>query len=222
MIYVVYGFLFGFVVPYIARRFQKFMPATLAYGLVRIFKPVKRAKKSSLKKKILFSKYFWRSFMYGLVTASLSGLAFYHFGALYIWWCLAFFWLLLLLAEIDWKMQLLPDILTYPLLLLGLVFSMFAGQWVGIGESVIGAFVGYFLPIIVSLFFVWKKSDAFGGGDIKVLSAIGAWIGFEGLLYAVILSTVLFFVEALIRRKRIGAYGLSIAIASIAVAFYCF
>ena len=221
MMYAVYGFLFGFVIPYLGRRFNKFMPATFAYALVRIFKPVKVSKKNSMKKKELVSQYFWRSFMYGLVNAAFSFLAFYLFGEEYIWWSLAFIWILLLLAEVDLRMQLLPDILTLPLLLLGFAFAVFVGQWVGSVDSIIGALVGYFLPVIASLFFVWKKPDAFGGGDVKLLSAVGAWVGFELLMYVIVLSTVFFFIEALARGRRIGAYGPSIALASIVIAF-CF
>ena len=42
MIYALSGLLFGLLIPYMSRRFAKFMPATLAYALYRIVKPVRR------------------------------------------------------------------------------------------------------------------------------------------------------------------------------------
>ena len=45
MIYAVYGFVAGFLIPYMSRRFAKFMPATPAYALYRLVKPNKTARK---------------------------------------------------------------------------------------------------------------------------------------------------------------------------------
>ena len=42
MFYTILGFLLGFSIPYISRRFAKFMPATFAYALYRIFTPNKK------------------------------------------------------------------------------------------------------------------------------------------------------------------------------------
>ena len=36
MSYIFWGFLFGVLIPYMARRFAKFMPATAAYALYRL------------------------------------------------------------------------------------------------------------------------------------------------------------------------------------------
>ena len=36
MWYAVYGFVFGMLIPYMARRFSKFMPATMAYAVYRL------------------------------------------------------------------------------------------------------------------------------------------------------------------------------------------
>ena len=41
MSYIFWGFLFGVLSPYMARRFAKFMPATAAYALYRLLWPVK-------------------------------------------------------------------------------------------------------------------------------------------------------------------------------------
>ncbi len=219
MIYAVYGFLFGMLVPAMARKFEKFMPATAAVAVWSLFKIAKKPKAKRARHSVLTKKLAWRSVVYGFVVSGISYLAAYKFGTEHIAWYLFFFWSLFLLSEIDARMYLLPDVLTIPLLILGFAYAVFVSVWVGSGESVIGAIGGYFLPLIASLFVVWKHQNAFGGGDVKLLAAIGAWFGLEKLLYVIILSTVLFFIYALVKRRREGAYGPAISAAAIVVAF---
>ena len=224
MIYAVYGFVAGFLIPYMSRRFAKFMPATPAYALYRLVKPNKTARKVkfSTRYKQLKRKYLSRSLVYGALSALLSLLAFWRLGEEHLFWYLAFVWILLLLAEIDLKMLLLPDILTIPLLIGGFVFAAFFGVNVSAEESAAAAMAGYVLPVVATLLMLWRSVDAFGGGDIKLLAALGAWLGFEKLLYVIVVSAVLFILYAAIKRQRSGAYGPAIAIAGIIVAFYFF
>lgn len=228
MIYVVSGFLFGFFIPFIARRFAKFMPATPAYALYQILKPAKRVSRKKCAEnrtyQKLMRKYFMRSLGWAIVCSALSflcyaGLAGYKF--LQIWYigCL---WTLLLLSEIDKRMELLPDILTFPLLLAGFLVANISeiGAFVSPLESAIGATVGFIMPVIASAFLIWKNKDALGGGDIKLFSAIGAWVGAEHLLYIIILSCILFALESAFKKQRTGAFGPAIVAATIIIAFF--
>lgn len=223
MVYVLCGFLFGICIPYVSRRFEKFMPATFAFALYQTLKPLKSVSRSKRKSVPLYGKlkksFYCYSLFCGLVCAGISALAVRRFGISFIGWHLFFLWVLLLLSEIDRRMFLLPDILTIPLLVTGFVYSVVAGVWVNPAESAIGAAVGYVLPVIATLLLIWKDKDMFGGGDIKLLTAVGAWVGPEKLLYAVVLSTVLFGVYALLQKKRDGAYGPAIAVSAIVVVF---
>lgn len=224
MIYAVCGLVYGLLIPYMARRFAKFMPATPGYALYRMMKPVKNVsitkKKKNPKYMDLRSTLRRRSLMWGVGTAVLSYAAAWRFGTENLLWYLYFIWSLLLLTEIDWKMFLLPDILTVPLLILGFGYAVLVGTWVGPGESAFGAIFGYFMPVLASMLLVWKNREVFGGGDIKLLAALGAWFGLEKLLYVIVVSTILFLAYALLKRQREGAYGPAIAVAAIIVAFY--
>ncbi|MDR1026045.1 MAG: A24 family peptidase [Lactobacillus sp.] len=225
MIYAISGFIFGLLIPYISRRFEKFMPATGGYAIYRIVKPTKKVsttkKKSRDKYKKLAKSYLWRSIVWGIFCGALSYLTAFNYGEVNAIWYVGFFWSLLLLAEIDYRMMLLPDRITFPLLIAGFLYAVFVGQWVGVGESAIGAAYGYIIPVFASMLFVWKNKDVFGGGDIKLLAAVGAWVGLEKLAYVIVFSTILFMIYALVKKKRGGAYGPAIAVATIAVAF-CF
>lgn len=224
MIYAVSGFVFGLLIPYLARRFSKFMPATFAYGLYRIFRQNKKVSKAKRKNNHRYEKlmrrYLMRSLGWAIITSALSFLMIYQFGGYHCWWYLGLLWSLLLLTEIDYRMELLPDIITIPLLMMGFGFAVFAGDWATPQESAIGALGGYFIPVMASLFLVWKSPDAFGGGDIKLLAALGAWFGLENLIVIIVLACVIFGIYALIYKKRDAAFGPSIAVAAIAVAFY--
>lgn len=226
MFYAISGFIFGFCIPYIARRFAKFMPATFAYGLYRLIKPNKSVclakKQANNKYKKLCCRYFYRSLVWGCVCGLLSLAAYICFGESSLGWYLFFIWVLLLLSEIDYKIYLLPDILTVPLLLVGFLYAVFVGEWVVPAESAVGAFIGYFLPVIAALFLVWKNKDMFGGGDIKLLAGIGAWMGADKLIYVILVSVCVFGMYALLRKQRSGAFGPAIALAAIVIAFYFF
>lgn len=226
MFYAFFGFVFGCYIPYVARRFAKFMPATFAYAIVEIIRPyiktVSSYRSQDPRYRKLKNKFLWRSFIYGIITAVLSFVAFYHFGKSNILWHLFFFWALLLLTEIDIRMFLLPDILTVPLLIFGFVYSAFIGDWTYAADSAAGALLGYFMPVMASLALVWKNKDMFGGGDIKLLAAIGAWFGLEKIIYTILLSVILFALQSLALRQRSGAYGPAVAISAIIIALYFF
>jgi len=226
MSYAIYGFILGFIIPYLARRIAKISPASPSETLWRLFVP---SKHNSVKKRVhdkryhgLCKKYFWRSFMYGLVSAGLFYGAAEFFLSAGLGWVLAFFWSLLFLAEIDYRTYLLPDIVTVPLLIGGFFFSCYYGFWlIGI-ESAVGAIAGYILPVFAGLLIAWKHPDAFGGGDVKLLAAVGAWLGILPVIYTILLSCFLFAIFAFVMKRRAGAFGPAISIAAIMVAFYFF
>lgn len=210
------AFVFGFMTPYMARRFAKFMPVTLAGAVVELLRREKRHKgyrKSSLYKKLL-----WRSIVFGLFNAGLTFIAWFYFVKPQM--IIVFMWTLFLLAEIDKRMFVLPDILTIPLLLLGLAAAYGGEISIAIDDSLLGALAGYFLPVVASLLVVWYKKDAFGGGDIKLLAALGAWLGLIGLLLVITTASILGLVIALLQRKKSLAFGPMLAIVGILVAFF--
>ncbi len=218
--YAIIAFVFGCFVPYMARRFAKFMPATFAGALVELCRREKKLKVYRRLKQ--YKSLMWRSFMYGLLAAAVTVLAYQHFGSFGFVFMAAYLWILLLLAEIDWRTYLLPDILTVPLLLLGFWAVSLDMGLVSVTESALGAIVGYFLPTFASLLIVWRNKDAFGGGDIKLLSALGAWLGVEGLIYVIAAASIGGMLYVLIRRRSALAFGPMIALMGIVVAICLF
>ncbi len=99
-------------------------------------------------------------------------------------------WALIALTLIDLKKQLLPDSITMPLLWFGIFISLF-NIFTDLKSSVIGAIAGYL--ILWSVFHLFKlitKKDGMGYGDFKLLSALGAWVGFSYLPQIILISSV--------------------------------
>ena len=125
------------------------------------------------------------------LSGVLSGYAAWHFGP---GWTAAgailFLWILLALTFIDFDTQLLPDSLTLPLIWIGLLFNL-DGHLVDIKSAVIGAVAGYLaLWSVYWLFKLATGKEGMGYGDFKLLSAIGAWLGWQQLPLTILLSSV--------------------------------
>src|SRR2546422_6005192 len=97
---------------------------------------------------------------------------------------------LVALAYIDLDTWLLPHQITWPLLALGLASPLWNRQLTWI-ESFIGAAAGFALFAAIALFGEKVlKRDTMGWGDVWLLAAIGAWLGWPALLPVVLLSAV--------------------------------
>ena len=233
MSYVIYGFIFGCLIPYLARKLGKLISYSSGYVLVKIFIPTHILSFAKLKENPqymqLFYRYLMRSVGWGIFFAAVTALFVECFDGLYINWYLAFLWIMLLLVEIDKRFMLLPDVLTLPLLILGFGYASVNGNWLITPEpeimsiafnSFLGAVFGYLMPTVASMFIVWKYPDAFGGGDIKLLAAIGSWVGFEAIAYIILLSCMIFAVQCLIAKQKAGAFGPAIVYATLAIQIF--
>ncbi len=230
MNYILIGFIFGFSIPYLARRFSKFMPATFAYALYRIFsinKIVSKEKRQTNHKYTqLKHKYFMRSLGWGIITSAISFLLSLTIKPEETPWIIFFIIVLFILMEIDKRMLLLPDLLTIPLLISGFTYATFAGELLGYNtidatqNSALGAIFGYFIPVLASLFLIKKHPDVFGGGDIKLLSAVGSWLGFVNIPIVILLSCAIFAITCFINKQRQGAFGPAIVLASLITLFF--
>lgn len=104
---------------------------------------------------------------------------------------LVFTWMLLAMAGIDARTQLLPDSLTLPLLWLGLLLSSLP-LFVGARSAILGAAIGYAsLWLVYWGFKLLTGKEGMGYGDFKLLGALGAWMGPLALLPIILLSSLI-------------------------------
>ena len=100
-------------------------------------------------------------------------------------WILAascvFGWWLLVLAIIDLRVFLLPDVLTFPLLAAGVAVS-YALAPSALADHLIGAAAGF--AVFAAIAFVYRRlrgHEGLGFGDAKLMAALGAWLAWQGL-----------------------------------------
>ena len=238
MTYVLSGFLFGCLIPYLARRIGKLMPASFGYILLKIWWPTHympwRKLKNNPQYMLLLRHYAMRALGWGIFTAAASYLFANIFAPStsgYAIWHVAFLWILLLLVEIDKRFMLLPDVLTLPLLIMGFMYASLDGPWIMFDcwpilspaqFSAFSAAFGFLMPTVASMFVVWRYPEAFGAGDIKLLAALGAWTGLSGISYIILGACIIFAVICLINRMRVGPFGPAIVYATLALCVLLF
>lgn len=97
---------------------------------------------------------------------------------------------LLLIAVIDAEHFWLPNILTLPLGAAGLAASAFIGPG-SLVDHLIGAGLGFgVLAGLAALYKRLRGRDGLGGGDARLLAAIGAWVGWAGLPSVVVWASL--------------------------------
>ena len=126
-----------------------------------------------------------------LMSALLSAVVAHRFGPeVQVLPALALTWSLLALSFIDAEHQLLPDVITLPMLWLGLLLSVFR-VFTDSTASILGAVAGYLSLWLVYQLFKWLTGrEGMGHGDFKLLALLGAWLGWAHLPQIILLSSL--------------------------------
>lgn len=123
---------------------------------------------------------------------------------------LLFFSLLVPIAFIDIDHRIIPDELSLGGLAAGILLSFLpGGDW---KASVVGALLGG--GILYGTAFLYekiRKAEGMGGGDIKLLAMIGAFLGWRGTLATIFLGAFLGAAGGLLAMRK-GGKGLKTAI----------
>lgn len=113
-----------------------------------------------------------------------------HHNFISIGLMLVFIAALTVLALIDARLKILPNKVTLPLLIVGLLLSL-TGYTVGWIDSVVGMAGGFlllYLPAI--LFSMISGRQGVGYGDFKLMAAVGAWLGWQPLPYIIFFAAI--------------------------------
>jgi leader peptidase (prepilin peptidase)/N-methyltransferase len=126
-----------------------------------------------------------------IVTAVIFVLHWYSFGpTVLLPLRLVFACALVVLFLIDLEHQILPDVITLPGIVTGVVCSLFLPP--GPVMSILGVLVGGgLLWAIAEAWFRLRKVDAMGFGDVKMLAMVGGWLGVKMVLVTFVLSSML-------------------------------
>jgi leader peptidase (prepilin peptidase)/N-methyltransferase len=95
---------------------------------------------------------------------------------------------MIVLFVIDLEHRILPDVITLPGIVLGLLFSFFMPP--GWRDSLIGlAAGGGTLWLMGEIYFRLRHEEGMGFGDVKMLAMIGAFLGWKLMLLTLILGS---------------------------------
>ena len=122
---------------------------------------------------------------------------------------------LIVITFVDLEHMIIPNVITYPGILLGILYNAISTDW-AISTELVGnfsfGFQNFFelvdkVPILDSLFGVIlgggillliayiyeavKKKQGMGIGDVKLLALIGAFLGWQGVFFVIFLSSIL-------------------------------
>ena len=105
-------------------------------------------------------------------------------------WTYAFVAIMIAITFIDWAHQIIPD----PLSLGGVVLG-----WIGAAvcleitlvESILGSLAGAGLILLIAVSYkLVRKADGMGGGDVKLMAMIGAFLGWKMILPVLFLAAL--------------------------------
>ena len=97
---------------------------------------------------------------------------------------------LLVVIFIEIHLQIIPDSISLPGIVIGFLFS-FVNPYVSWLDSLIGLVAGGgVLYLVALLYFLLRKQDGMGGGDIKLLAMLGAFLGWQSLPFIIFMSSV--------------------------------
>ncbi len=92
---------------------------------------------------------------------------------------------LVVAALIDgWQLK-VPNWITFPMVLSGIVYNAIEFGWEGLGASLLGMVVG--LALLLPAYAI----GGMGAGDVKLLAGVGAWVGATTTFYSFCVSAVI-------------------------------
>lgn len=101
----------------------------------------------------------------------------------------------------DLRNRRIPNILTFGTAVAALVYGGWTGGWTGLGSVALGWLIGgvaFIVPFALG---------GLGGGDIKLLAAIGAWLGPTAAIWLVLYTGIAGGVMALVVALASGYLG---------------
>jgi len=95
------------------------------------------------------------------------------------------FFVLLIAVIFDIKYKKIPNWLTYPTIMIGLINNAFTYGSTGLLFSVGGLGTG------IGLLLIYYLLGGMGAGDVKLMGAVGAFLGAKGVFYAFLATSII-------------------------------
>ena len=127
----------------------------------------------------------WRYPLVEVLTGGLTLLCWILFGTSSdVLMALILTYVLIVIAFIDLDHQLIPNVLTLPMMVIGLLFRIWQGEIIA---GILGGLIGGGLLLIITLLY----PKGMGMGDVKFLAMIGVFLGWEKALFTLFSGSLL-------------------------------
>ncbi len=98
---------------------------------------------------------------------------------------------LIVITVIDLYHQIIPDVISLPGIVIGVLGSLIIPQ-ITFWNSLIGMLAGGGSLFLVAMGYQWLfKREGMGGGDVKLLAMIGAFLGWKAVILTILLSSLI-------------------------------
>jgi leader peptidase (prepilin peptidase)/N-methyltransferase len=98
---------------------------------------------------------------------------------------------LIVITVIDLYHQIIPDVISLPGIGVGLGGSLIIPQ-ITFFNSLVGTLLGGGSLFLVATLYQWLfKREGMGGGDVKLLAMIGAFLGWKAVILTILLSSLI-------------------------------
>lgn len=146
----------------------------------------------------------------------ICALSVWEFGVtLQTFFYLVFLFCLVVVTFIDIERMIIPNVITIPGIFIGIVYGVARTNWGNLTilladsnghpytiasilvrqpvfDAIFGVVLGGGLLYLIALiYFIVRKREGMGMGDVKLLAMIGAFLGWKSIIYVMLLSSVL-------------------------------
>jgi leader peptidase (prepilin peptidase)/N-methyltransferase len=143
-----------------------------------------------------------------LLTALSAAAALWVYGTtLTALWVFAFLAIMIAITFIDWEHQIIPDPLSIGGTILGWIGAVVCLD-ITLVQSLVGSLVGAGLILGIALAYkAARKVEGMGGGDVKLMAMIGAFLGWQMVFAVLFLAAFAGSVYGVILLRRSNADG---------------
>jgi leader peptidase (prepilin peptidase)/N-methyltransferase len=98
---------------------------------------------------------------------------------------------LIVITFIDIDHQIIPDVISLPGIAIGFAASFLVG-YISYKESLIGIALGGGLLLSIAWgYYALTRKEGMGGGDIKLLAMLGAFLGWKGVIVTILAASAI-------------------------------
>ena len=134
---------------------------------------------------------------------------------------------LIVITFIDFEHKIIPDLISLPGILYGVLTALVL-QRISFVDSILGLLLGGgSLLLVAGLYYLLTKKEGMGLGDVKLLAMMGAFLGWQSILFIIMIGSItgaVIGVAAMLIKKKDRRYAIPfgpfLSLGAVAYLFY--